>query len=101
MTTDDEERALRVAALRNADAILAARQRAEAELLDAKEALERKTAELDRWLATVRATLEATTDAILVIDAERRVIDFNAKYTDMWGLDSQTSIKGRSHLAVA
>ncbi|HEV7601482.1 MAG TPA: HWE histidine kinase domain-containing protein [Bradyrhizobium sp.] len=43
---DDEEKQLRSVALRNAQSILLARQRADRELLESKEALERKTAEL-------------------------------------------------------
>jgi PAS domain-containing protein len=43
---DDEEKQLRSVALRNAQSILLARQRADRELLRSKEALERKTEEL-------------------------------------------------------
>jgi PAS domain S-box-containing protein len=43
---DDEEKLLRSVALQNAQSILLARQRAERELIESKEALERKTAEL-------------------------------------------------------
>jgi len=43
---DDEEKLLRSVALQNAQSILLARQRADRELLESKEALERKTAEL-------------------------------------------------------
>ena len=43
---DDEEKQLRSVALQNAQSILLARQRADRELLESKEALERKTAEL-------------------------------------------------------
>ena len=43
---EDEEKQLRSTALRNANSILAARQRAEQELIRAKEALERKSEEL-------------------------------------------------------
>jgi PAS domain S-box-containing protein len=43
---DDEEKQLRLVALQNAQSILLARQRADRELLESKEALERKTAEL-------------------------------------------------------
>jgi PAS domain S-box-containing protein len=47
MATDhDEERLLRSVALQNANSILVARQRAEQELIESKEALERKTGEL-------------------------------------------------------
>ena len=35
-------------------------------------------------LVIMRATLESTTDAILVTDEEGKVTDFNAKYLDMW-----------------
>jgi PAS domain S-box-containing protein len=43
---DDEEKQLRSVALQNAQSILLARQRADRDLLESKEALERKTAEL-------------------------------------------------------
>ena len=43
---DEEEKQLRSVALQNAKSILLARQRAERELLESKEALERKTEEL-------------------------------------------------------
>ena len=55
---DNEEKLLHSVALKNARSILRARQRAERELIDAKEALERKTAELVHSLAMMRATLE-------------------------------------------
>ena len=57
---DEEEQLLRSVALQNAKSILLARQRAEQELLRAKEALERKTQELAHSLALMRATLEST-----------------------------------------
>ena len=53
---EDEQRVLRSAALKNAESILVARQRAERELLSTKEALERTTEELRE----VRARLEST-----------------------------------------
>jgi PAS domain S-box-containing protein len=81
---DSEEKRLRSAALRNATAILAARQRAERHLLEAKEELERKTNELDHSLALMRATLESTTDAILATDANGCVTAFNQNFVDMW-----------------
>jgi PAS domain S-box-containing protein len=51
-----EESLLRTVALRNAGSILAARQRAEQELVLAKQALELKTEELGRTLAQMRET---------------------------------------------
>jgi PAS domain S-box-containing protein len=40
--------------------------------------------ELSRMLAILRATLESTTDAIIVAGDNFEIIDFNAKYMDMW-----------------
>ncbi len=59
-TDDDEEKLLRSVALQNAQSILLARQRADRELLESKEALERKTAELS--------------------EANRRLIENEARY---------------------
>jgi signal transduction histidine kinase/PAS domain-containing protein/ActR/RegA family two-component response regulator len=81
---DAEENLLRAVALQNATSILVARRRAEEELVRAKEALELKTQELARSLAMMRATLESTTDGILVTDGAGKVTGFNQKYVDMW-----------------
>ena len=69
---NEEDRLLRSVALQNANAIHIARQRAERELLQAKEALEQKTHELAHSLAMMQATLESTTDAILATDDSAR-----------------------------
>ena len=81
---DDEEELLRSVALQNAQSILLARQRAEEELVQAKEALERKTEELATSLAMMRATLESTTDGILVTDGAGKVTGFNDRFVEMW-----------------
>ena len=81
---EEEERLLRSVALQNAQSILVARQRAEDELVRAKEALELKTKELAHSLAMMRATLESTTDGILVTDGEGNVTGFNQKFVEMW-----------------
>jgi len=83
---DDEEDLLRSAALRNAQSILLARQRAEEDLVRAKEELERKSRELAHSLAMMSATLEATTDGILMADSEGRVTGFNENFVRMWQL---------------
>ncbi|MGH7833141.1 MAG: ATP-binding protein [Candidatus Binatia bacterium] len=93
---DNEEKLLRSVALRNANAILLARQRAERELLEAKEALERKTQELAHSLAMMRATLESTTDGILVTNAYGEITGFNQKFVDMWRLPSDV-MDARQH----
>ena len=87
---NEEDRLLRSVALQNANTILIARQRAERELLEAKEALEQKTQELAHSLAMMQATLESTTDGILVTDDSGQVTTFNQRYVDMWGLPPET-----------
>jgi len=81
---DHEDHLLRSTALQNANSILLARQRAEHDLLLAKEALERKTAELAHSLSMMRATLESTTDGILVTDERSNVTGFNENFVKMW-----------------
>ena len=56
------------------------------ELLQAKEALERKTAELALSLSMMQATLDSTTDAIVVTDLNGNVRNFNEKYAEMMGV---------------
>jgi PAS domain S-box-containing protein len=81
---NDEEALLRSVALQNAQSILLARQRAEEELVRAKDALELRTQELAHSLAMMRATLEASTDGILVTDDDGTVTGFNEKFVQMW-----------------
>ncbi len=81
---DDEDQRMRSVALQNAQSILLARQRAEQELIHAKEELERKTEVLARTLSMMRATLESTFDAILVTDESGKVTDFNEQYVKLW-----------------
>jgi PAS domain S-box-containing protein len=83
-TNDDPEHLLRTSALRTSTTILLARQRAEQELLQAKKALELKTEELAHSLSMMRATLESTSDEILVTDQNGNVTDFNENYVAMW-----------------
>ena len=49
---------------------------------------ERKQAEdaLARSAALMRATLEATTDGILVVDGDARIVDYNARFAEMWNI---------------
>jgi PAS domain S-box-containing protein len=83
---DDEEILIRSVALQNAQSILIARQRAEEDLRKAKEALELKTQELAYSLSVMHATLESTTDAIIVTDAEGKITSFNENFARMWQL---------------
>jgi len=70
--------------MQTAASIRQARQRAEQELVQAKRALELKTEELAHLLSMMRATLESTTDGILVTDGAGKVTGFNEKYVEMW-----------------
>jgi signal transduction histidine kinase/CheY-like chemotaxis protein len=94
---EDEEAQLRSVALQNAQSILFARQRAEDELVRAKEALEVKTGELARSLAMMRATLEASTDGILVTDGSGQMTGFNQNYLAMWRLPHEFMDSGDHH----
>jgi PAS domain S-box-containing protein len=81
--SEKEEKELRTTVLETANIVLQIRQRAEQEIRDANEILEQRTRALSQALVTMRATLESTTDAILVTN-ELKVTDFNEKYVDMW-----------------
>jgi PAS domain S-box-containing protein len=94
--SDEEQRRLRSVALQNASSIHQARLRADEALVRAKDELETKTQELSISLSLMRATLEATYDAILVTDSDGNVSHFNEQYLRLWGLPRE-SISSRSH----
>jgi PAS domain S-box-containing protein len=95
VSDDAEDDLLRSVALRNASAILLARQRVEEELLRANEALEARTRELADALSVMKATLESTADGILVTDRAGKVTNFNQKFLEIWGLPSDTVAGGQ------
>ena len=82
--SEDETEELRSTLLQTATSVLQIRQRAEQEIRRAKEALEQRTRELAQALVIMRATLDSTTDGILVTDEKGKVTDFNDKYLEMW-----------------
>jgi PAS domain S-box-containing protein len=65
------------------------RQRTEREISRMNEILEQRIKELSQALAVMRATLESTTDAILMTDGKVKVTDFNQKYVDMWKIPGE------------
>jgi PAS domain S-box-containing protein len=75
MGLDHEEEDLRSVAIQNAQAILLARQRAEQELVAAKEALEARTTELERANAVIRTIAENAASGLLMLD-ERGVATY-------------------------
>jgi PAS domain S-box-containing protein len=85
-TNEEEERLLRSVALQNAASIQLARQKAEEALVRSNEALQERTKELAESLSLLRATLEATGDALLVTTSDGRVIDHNEQFVRMWNL---------------
>jgi PAS domain S-box-containing protein len=93
---EGEEKELRTTALETANIVLQIRQRAELEIRRANEVLEQRTRALGQALVTMRATLESTTDAILVTD-ELKVTDFNQKYIDMWKVPREILEGGNAH----
>ena len=84
MELDEQDELLPSSATQNANRIRSSRQRAEQELIETKEALERKTQEFAHTLSLMRATLESTWDGILVTNDGGRITDFNEQYGKMW-----------------
>jgi PAS domain S-box-containing protein len=65
---EEEDDLLRSVAIQNAQTILVARRRAEQELVTAKEALELRTAELERAHELIRTIAENAASALLMLD---------------------------------
>jgi PAS domain S-box-containing protein len=65
-------------------------KRAQRELTRLRKALERKAEELANSLVMMRATLESTTDAIVMTDGANKVTAFNEKYVEMLGVSRET-----------
>jgi PAS domain S-box-containing protein len=45
--------------------------------------------ESQRWLAILRATLDATTDGILVVDEDGKIVFHNRRFVQMWGIPEE------------
>ncbi|PTR16203.1 PAS/PAC sensor hybrid histidine kinase [Nitrosospira sp. Nsp2] len=99
MIEDNEEKLLRCVALQTSTVILQARQRAEHELRQAKKELEEKAKQLDHSLSILRATIETTTDGILVTDEHGIVLRFNERYLQLWQIPREaTGFREHWHL---
>jgi PAS domain S-box-containing protein len=89
MDSDEgEEEGLRATALKNAESMRIARQRAERELLLAKEALERKTEELQQQRQWFEVTLSSIGDAVITTDVQGQVTYLNPVAESMTGWSS-------------
>jgi PAS domain S-box-containing protein len=82
----NEDELLRTVAMQNAQSIFAAKQRAENALVEANRALEARTAELAESVALLKATLDATNDAILVTSSSGEVLEYNEQLVELWKL---------------
>ncbi len=89
---ENEEKLLRSVALQNAQAVFLARERAERELIAAKEALERKTMELAEQREFFRVTLSSIGDAVISTDTESRITFLNPVAEAMTGWKSDEAI---------
>jgi PAS domain S-box-containing protein len=50
--------------------------------------------EASRSLSLLRATLESTADGILVVDLKGKILSFNQKLADMWGIPAEVFASG-------
>jgi PAS domain S-box-containing protein len=85
MADPSEDIQLRAAALKNIEAILNARQRAERELMAAKAVLEKRTEELQQQRERFEVTLASIGDAVITTDVEGRISYLNAVAETMTG----------------
>ena len=56
--------------------------------------------EVGRTLSLLRATLESTADGILVVDLDGKILSFNQKLADMWGIPAEIFGCGDDQVAI-
>lgn len=63
---------------------------------------ERKKADkaLAESFSVLEATLESTADGILVVNAQGRIIRFNKKFTELWGIPQEILVTGDDNKAI-
>ena len=91
---EDEDTQMRIAALRNAEEILLARQRAEQALRAANEALEQKNTEVQQQREWFRVTLSSIGDAVITTDLNADVTFLNPVAEQLTGW---TSVEAHGH----
>ncbi|HEY6403927.1 MAG TPA: PAS domain S-box protein [Blastocatellia bacterium] len=89
MADEDEEEKLRAVALQNAQTILLARQRAERELIRAKEALEQKTEELAQAKELFQNVFDQAAVGIARVDINGRCLMVNPRLCEMLDYTSE------------
>ncbi|HEX4441422.1 MAG TPA: PAS domain S-box protein [Thermoanaerobaculia bacterium] len=68
-----------------------------------RDVTERERAEREREesLSLLRATLEATADGVLCVDREGRIVSYNRKFVEMWGIPESVMISRDDSRALA
>lgn len=56
--------------------------------------------EASRSFSLLKATLESTADGILVVDLKGKILSFNQKMTDMWGIPAEVFASGDDERAI-
>ncbi|MEA2766629.1 MAG: hypothetical protein QOK07_3033 [Gemmatimonadaceae bacterium] len=57
--------------------------------------------EASRSLSLLRATLESTADGILVVDVDGKILSFNQKMADMWGIPPEIFAAGDDQRSIS
>jgi PAS domain S-box-containing protein len=97
LSHDEEEKLLRSVAIQNAQSILLARQRAEQELVTAKEALELRTAELERANELIRTIAENAASSLLMLDERGMATYMNPAAMEQTGYTLEEFAKAPFH----
>jgi PAS domain S-box-containing protein len=53
-----------------------------------------------RWLAILRAMLEATTDGLLVVDEDGKIVFHNRRFAQMWGIPEEVLLSSEESKAL-
>jgi PAS domain S-box-containing protein len=57
--------------------------------------------ELEQSLSVLRATLESSTDGILVVDQNRRIVNYNRKFVEMWKIPQRIMLEREENSTLA
>ncbi|MCX6135027.1 MAG: PAS domain S-box protein [Ignavibacteriales bacterium] len=57
--------------------------------------------ELEQSLSVLRATLESSTDGILVVDETGRVVNYNRKFVEMWKIPQRIMLERDENITIA
>ena len=54
----------------------------------------------ERWLAILRATLDATTDGVLVVGEDGKIVFHNRRFAEMWGIPEEVLLSSEESKAL-